>query len=297
MITRFIYLFILLGFCQIKTAAQSFRAGVVKVDITPENDQFLAGYKARKSNGVNDKIYHRIIILDDGKVQFVLVSSDFGKFDPSLYDKVALEIEDKLGIAREHFWWSVTHTHSAPEIGPPGLSGIFMPERYKQPVSTEYTELVTKELIKGIIQARSRLAAARIGVGWGYSQANINRRALDVNGNAHLGMNPDGPVDRRIGVVRVVNDTGIPMALIANYPIHGTVLGSQNLKISGDVPGIVSEYVEEKIGAPLIFINGAAGNLAPIYSVYPNPIAGHLDEFKVLLGDKILDANENISVD
>ena len=65
--------------------------------------------------------------------------------------------------------------------------------------------------------------------------------------------------------------------------------------ISGDAPGIVSTYVEEKIGAPLLFINGAAGNLAPIYSVYPSPESGHLGEFRVLLGDKILDANRKIS--
>jgi hypothetical protein len=72
-------------------------------------------------------------------------------------------------------------------------------------------------------------------------------------------------------------------------------LGGENLLISGDAPGIVSGYVEEKTGAPLIFINGAAGNLAPIYSVYPTPEAGHLGEFRVLLGDKILEANRKLS--
>jgi len=40
----------------------------------------------------------------------------------------------------------------------------------------------------------------------------------------------------------------------------------------------------------MLFINGAAGNRAPIYSVYPNARAGHLDEFEVLLGDKIVSA-------
>ena len=43
-----------------------------------------------------------------------------------------------------------------------------------------------------------------------------------------------------------------------------------------------------------MFINGAAGNLAPIYSVYPSPKAGHLNQFRVLLGDKILEANKKI---
>jgi hypothetical protein len=87
---------------------------------------------------------------------------------------------------------------------------------------------------------------------------------------------------------------GTPLALIANYAIHGTVMSGANLLISGDAPGIVAEYVEEKTGAPMLFINGAAGNIAPIYSVYPNAKAGHLSEFRVLLGDKILDANSKI---
>jgi hypothetical protein len=88
---------------------------------------------------------------------------------------------------------------------------------------------------------------------------------------------------------------GKPLALISNYPMHGTVLGPKNLNISGDAPGIVSEYVEQKTGAPVLFINGAAGNQAPIYSVYDSPSAGHLNQFKILLGEKIIEANSLIS--
>src|SRR5690606_42147571 len=85
-----------------------------------------------------------------------------------------------------------------------------------------------------------------------------------------------------------------PMALIANYAIHGTVMGGENLLISGDAPGVVSAYVEQDTGAPLLFINGAAGNIAPIYSVYPSPQAGRLKQFRTLLGDKIIKAQEDI---
>jgi hypothetical protein len=55
--------------------------------------------------------------------------------------------------------------------------------------------------------------------------------------------------------------------------------------------------VEQKIGIPLLFINGAAGNLAPIYSVAKSPYSSkekELGQFRVLLGDKILDANKKI---
>ena len=272
-----------------------FRAAVVKADITPGNSQYLMGYQERKSTGVHDRIYHRIIVLDDGSSKFVLVSTEICILSPVEYDLIAEELKRKFGIDPVNFWWATTHTHSAPEVGTPGLYKTYMGERNLHELDAEYTSLVKQKLIEGVGDAISRLAPARLGTGWGFSQANINRRAIDVDGKATLGLNPDGPVDRRIGLLRIEKEDGSPMALIANYAIHGTVMGQEHMEISGDAPGVVSEYVEEKIGAPLIFINGAAGNLAPIYSVYSNPKTGHLGQFRVLLGDRILDANKNIS--
>jgi neutral ceramidase len=274
---------------------KEFRASVVKINITPDNSQNLLGYGARKSVGVHDSIYHRIIALDDGTTQFYLVSTDICITSPVEYDKVAAQINSQLGISPMNLWWTTTHTHSAPEVGKPGLDKVFMGERYQHEIDAKYTAFIEQTLIEGIKEARKKLAPARLGVGWGFAQANINRRAKDIDGKAFLGMDPDGPVDRRIGLMRIEKADGTVMALIANYPIHGTVMGGENLNISGDAPGIVEDYVEHQVGAPLLFINGAAGNLAPIYSVYPSPQSGHLGQFRVLLGDKILDANRKIS--
>lgn len=274
---------------------KKFRASVVKVDITPEDPQMLAGYAARQSTGVMHKIYHRIVAMDDGITQFFLISTEIGKMSPSQYDKVAARLQRELGIDPVNVWWTVTHTHSAPEVGPPGISGIFLPNRYQHSTETAYTGIHEQKLIDGIIEARKNLAPARMGVGWGFSQANINRRAIDVDGKASLGLNPDGATDRMIGLLRIEKPDGSPLALIANYALHGTVMGPQNLEISGDAPGVVMDYVEEKTGAPLLFINGAAGNLAPIYSVYATARQGHLGQFRVLLGDRILEANRSIA--
>lgn len=278
------------------STVNSFRAAVVKKNISPSSPKQLLGYGARLSTGIHDSIYHRIIVLDDGSTQFFLISTEVCLMSPSEYDHVAGILQKKLGIQPVNFWWSVTHTHSAPEVGVPGLAEAFMGDRYKHPVDTAYTDFIEKSLIEGIQEARQKLEPARLGVGWGYSQANINRRAIDVDGRASLGLNPDGPVDRRIGLLRLEKADRSPLALIVNYPIHGTVLGQENVEISGDVTGMVANYVEHQTGVPVLFINGAAGNLAPIYSVYPNARAGHLSQFRVLLGDKILEANNKLAV-
>lgn len=283
-------------FSQTPAARNSFRASVVKIDITPTASQNLLGYGPRMSTGTHDPIFHKIVALDDGTQQFYLISTDICLISPAEYDRVAAMIRKEYGIDPLQVWWSVTHTHSAPEVGSPGMYLTYLADRQVK-LDPAYTKMMEEKLVEGIGQARNNLAPARLGVGWGYSQANINRRAIDVDGKASLGLNPEGPVDRRIGIIRIDNEDGSPLALIANYAIHGTVLGPQNTLISGDAPGVAAEYVEEKLGAPVVFINGAAGNLAPIYSVYPTPRAGHLSQFKVLLGDRILEANEKIITD
>ena len=273
---------------------KKFRAAVVKTNITPVDSQYLIGYQERKSTGVNDSIYQKVVILDDGITQFLLVSTEICILSPAEYDRIASKIKKQFGIDPVNFWWSTTHTHSAPEGGDPGIYQIYMGERNKHEVDAGYTAMIERKLFEGITGARKKLTPARLGAGWGYSQANINRRAVDVDGMASLGLNPDGPVDRKIGLLKIEKEDGTPIALISNYPIHGTVMSGSNLLISGDAPGIVSEYVEQKTGAPVIFINGAAGNIAPIYSVYPTPRAGHLGEFRVLLGDRIVEAYNKI---
>ncbi len=287
-------LFIALTLAAQTLAAQAFRAAVVKTDITPGNAQQLLGYQARKSTGIHDRIYHRVAVLDDGKTRFVLVSSDICVIAPSEYDKVAAMLQKEHGIAPENFWWTLTHTHSAPELGPPGLPETFMGGRYTHQYDREYTDITERKLVDAVAEAVKKLEPARLAVGWGHANANINRRARTVEGKTSLGNNPDLPVDRRIGMLRIDKADGTPMTIIANYAMHGTVIGGQCTLISGDAPGIVADYVEKKTGAAMLFINGAAGNIAPIYSTQAGP--DRLKEFEAMLGDRILEANAKMSL-
>jgi neutral ceramidase len=273
--------------------AAAFRASAVKVDITPASSQWMNGYDPRQSTGVHDRIYHRIVAMDDGTTQFYLISSDLCLFSPIIYEEAAERVSRELNIPASHVWWSVTHTHSAPEVGPPDIYKALL-GRSNHEWNREYSSQVINALVDGVKSAKARLQPATIGIGTGMSVANINRRAKDVDGSVTLGLNPEGPADRQIGLLRFERSDGSLIAIVANYAMHGTVLSGKNLLISGDAPGTVAAYVEEKTGAPMLYINGAAGNLAPIYSVYPDPVSGHLGQFRVLLGDRILAALHSI---
>jgi hypothetical protein len=257
----------------------------------------MHGYGPRKSNGIHDRIYHRIVAMDDGLIQFFLVSTDVCTISPSFHDGFCKELKRDTGIKPEQVWWSATHTHAAPHVGPQDLGQLFsksLGDRFSMKHDVAHWNWVKEVLIEGLEEARSRLEPARLGIGTGESQANINRRGTNAEGKSVLGEDPDGSVDRQIGLIRLERPDGSLIALVANYAIHGTVLGGSNSLISGDVPGIIAEYVERKIGAPMLFINGAEGNVAPCYSVRADFLSSHMEEFDALLGDKILAANASI---
>jgi hypothetical protein len=285
---------ILLTSTDLAAQQHTFRAAAIKVDITPQDSKWLSGYQPRQSDGVLDNIHHRVVAMDAGDAQFYLISSDLCLFSPTLYDNVTSELQKATGINPKHVLWSVTHTHAAPEVGPPDMYKTLL-GRSDHDWDREYTGRVTRALIEAVRTAREKLEPARIAFGTGIAFANINRRARDVDGRISLGLNPDGPADRQINLIRLERTDGSPIAVIVNYAMHGTVMSGQNLKISGDGPGTVVNYLEEKLGATVLYVNGAAGNLAPIYSVYATPQSGHLSQFRVLLGDRVLTALQSMA--
>ena len=203
------------------------RAGTAKVDITPQTPQWLSGYQARQSTGVLDPIYHRVLALDAGGTQFYVISSDLCLFSPSLYDEVTSDLQKETGIDPKHVLWSVTHTHAAPEIGPPDIYKTLL-GRSDHDWDREYTSRTTRALIDAVRAARANLEPAHIAFGSGVAMANINRRAKDVDGSVSIGLNPEGPVDRQFNLIRLTRPDGRVIALVANYAMHGTVMSGQN---------------------------------------------------------------------
>lgn len=100
----------------------------------------------------------------------------------------------------------------------------------------------------------ARLADGRAEV----KGATSNRRA----GDESLAKPDD--VDPRLGLVRIDDDaTGAPLAVVMHFAVHGTCLGDDNLRFSADVPGAIRRAVRERVGCPVLFLNGCEGDVAP----------------------------------
>jgi hypothetical protein len=72
-------------------------------------------------------------------------------------------------------------------------------------------------------------------------------------------------LDPEIVVLKLTTVGGTPLALVWNFAIHGTMLSAGDLRLSGDVMGVASARLEQKLGAPALFVNGAVGDVSPAH--------------------------------
>ena len=136
---------------------------------------------------------------------------------------------------------------------------------------------------------------ARIGAANGRANVNMNRRAVSADGTLWLGVNPDGPSDKTVAVVKIETAAGEPIAIFANYAVHGTGMGQDNYFISADVPGATSRYVEQHFGDKVVapWTSGAAGDQCPIYDRNVSRFDGVMAIGRVL-GEEVIRVAANI---
>jgi hypothetical protein len=234
----------------------AFGAGAARLDITPPKDAALpmSGYAGRGPHtGIHDNIYVRALVLDDGATRAAIVSCEVIGFSEPVWNALAGRIEKETGIRRENLLLAGVHTHEAPT---PGL-----------PEGGPYLAALHDNIVDAVRQAVKNLQPARVGFGTGRASVNTNRVARSAQGGWMLGVNPDGVSDKTVAVVKVESAAGEPIALFVNYAVHGTVMGSKNLLVGGDLPGATSRFIEQKLGgqAVALWTSGAAGDQNAIY--------------------------------
>jgi neutral ceramidase len=246
---------------------EGFRAGAARVDITPREGSALAmsGYANRTEpfQKIHDRLYARAIAVSDAAgAQAAIIACDLIGFSHALWERLAGRISAASGIPLDHILLAATHTHGGPALG----------NYPSEPPSEEraaYLKELEEKLAAVAVEAKANLRPARLGFGTGKASVNINRRARMAAGDWWLGLNPDGPSDKTVAVLKFESLDGEPFALLINYPVHGTVLGPRNLSITADLPGATSRFVEQHYGDRLVAVwtAGASGDQDPIYRV------------------------------
>lgn len=215
------------------------RVGAARVDLTPT--ELPANYL-----GVNDPVYARAIVLDNGETRAALVSLDAGGIPTPLWQEVATRVERELAIPAAQLLMGATHTHSVPrQTGP------------------DYVDKV----VQSVREAAARLQPARMAWGTGVSYINVNRTMVKPDtGRWGEGPNYEGPSDKTVAVLSFDTLDGQPIAVYYNYAVHAVISGQLD-EVSGDIPGASSRYIESALGgdAVALWSLGGAGDQNPIF--------------------------------
>jgi hypothetical protein len=246
--------------------AMGLQAGTARVNITPTPAVGvpMVGYTAvhdKLAGGIHDSLYARVAVLDDGKQRIAVVALDLLGFNPgNLADRLR-----QLGLTGWLF--NASHTHGGPMV-------VRLDEPYGDdrtwPPTVPYLTWLEERLVAGVRQALAQRQPVRAAVGWGQVDLSFNRRLVHADGSVEMiwhqnaAPRPLGPVDPRVGVVSLQDESGAVVAVLAHYACHAVVLGSANRQITADYPGYTAAYLERRFpGSVALFLQGAAGDLDP----------------------------------
>jgi hypothetical protein len=229
--------------------SRNLKAGAARASISPPKGIFLVGYgdRSKGNKGIHDDLTATALVLDSGEEKIAIVAVDILCLNEYIVDQVRGACPGIQPVL------CCSHTHS----GPIGYAGEHSGRREK-----EYIYSLV-QFIAGTIQEAAEIAT-EAELMWGQSSADIavNRRERLPSGEVIIGEDPEGVVDRSVGVLSVKAE-GKRLATVVNFACHGTVWGPDNLLVSADWIAAMREKVERELGGVCLFLQGAAGNLNP----------------------------------
>jgi hypothetical protein len=261
------------------------RVGAAKVDITPKDLSGLVSVWAKPFTGVHDPIFARALVMSDGVDAAAVISLDLVEFGDST--TLRQRIQRELAIPADHIIISATHDHNAPRGGPitPGTSSA-QGRPYSPPA---YIQFLDNAILQATKQAQAALQPARVGVGRGESDINVNRAGFD--GKRWGAIDPDGPSDKTVWVVKFDTPSGDPIALLMNYAVHSVVAGPGNSLITGDLAGAAERFVERNFDDKVVALwtMGPAGDQNPKVNmsvasqgINKDPAKDHAEAYEVM---------------
>ena len=254
--------------------SSNLRAGVAKVDITPENvtDFEVTGHR-RKVTGVRDPLRAAVLVMDSGETRAAIVTLDtIGAWD-QMVQLARQQIELQAGVPAAHIMVAASHNHSGPDFD----------------MESAWGQQLIQKLGTAARQAASQMTPVTIGYGEDQIGFSINRRKV-INGRAVVSLNKDGPNDPRVKVLRFDDGKSLtPMAVMMHAVCHPCFFtwgdkGSPPYpngypRMSADFPGEAQTFVESCYGGQTssLFLQGCAGDIRPNLPGYPYRCADEAD--------------------
>ena len=244
---------------------QAWKAGFARVNITPQERIFLAGYASRNKpfENVESELFAKALALEDADGhKAVIVTSDLIGFRGAVADPICERIMQKTGLARSDILLNSSHTHTGPNVSLDAEArGNMSAEDARRVVA--YTEQLQDKVVELAVAALADLAPAKLSWGSGVAHFVMNRREFTPSG-VRLGVNARGFADRSVPLLRIDSPEGKLRGVLFGFAAHNTTLGGNHYFVCGDYAGYAQQHVEAQFpDATAMFMLGCAGSANP----------------------------------
>lgn len=243
------------------------KAGVAKIDVTPSEGLWMAGYASRDkpAEGKLMSLWVKVLALEDAEGhRAIILTSDTLGIPQSIYQNVSGALGQKFGLKREDIVLSASHTHCGPVLRG-ALYDAYPLDNKQRALIEKYSAQFETNIVETVGQALADLTPARIAAGQGIAGFAVNRRN---NPEAKVPQLIEqgalkGPVDHAVPVLAVSTPEGKLKAVLFGYACHNTVMGFNQW--SGDYAGFAQMALEKSHpGATAMFFMGCGGDQNPL---------------------------------
>jgi hypothetical protein len=187
-----------------------------------------------------------------GETVALVINLDWICIEEEVVERLRSAIAPRVPVPKEHITLSTIHTHSAPNtLNFWGWGDC----------EEAYIESVTESIVHSAELAWDNLQAVEVGFAATESLTGVSRRLIYENHGTGFAADPHGSFDPTMTVARFRNGED-EVGILVHYGAHCTAMGINRL-VSRDWVGVMKDRIEAQFGAPVLFLNGAIGDVGP----------------------------------
>ncbi|MBN1559611.1 neutral/alkaline non-lysosomal ceramidase N-terminal domain-containing protein [candidate division KSB1 bacterium] len=221
--SRWTALIVIVAIASVAGAVDStlWRLGTARLEVTPADSLWLAGYAARDhgATGTLHPLWIKAMAMQDRKsLAGVIVTSDLLGFPGGMADSIKSRCAEKYQLDRAQLILSSSHTHSGPVLAN-SLYDIYDLTQQDVAKIERYSERLREQIVEVIGEALARMQPARLCATNGVVRFQVNRRNNDP---ATLSAKTElrGPNEHAVPVLQALSPDEELLAILFGYACH-----------------------------------------------------------------------------
>jgi len=215
----------------------------------------------KRASKIRDNLEANALFLSNGETRLLIFSCDLVGLETPYVAELRETVGQASNIPARNVIITCTHTHGGPSL---------VKTNYLMPLDHEYMDLLTVWLSELGAKAVSSAKPGKVGWGVGEAAIGFNRRLCWANGSHTMHGDAkradfaglEGPDDHQHLALLAVDLEDKPMAILYHNTTHPTLFYAAGI-YSSDFVSETRNILREELGKiPVLYLNGAQGDIA-----------------------------------